>query len=145
MSNGLILGATVFVLTVVVQVIAVIALIRFLRRQDRLGRIDAKFWYATWTLVGAMLILFVGHMFQAGVWAVLFHQLGAFEEFETAFYHSAVNFSSLGYGDIVMPEELRLLGALEAAGGVLMFGLSTGVGFALINSMLQATKEKNAD
>ena len=92
-----------------------------------------------------MLILFVGHMFQAGVWAALFHRLGAFEEFETAFYHSAVNFTSLGYGDIVMPEELRLLGALEAAGGVLMFGLSAGVGFALINSMLQAQKEKDGD
>lgn len=142
MSNGLILGTTVFVLTVVVQVSAVTALIRFLRRQDRLGRIDAKFWFAIWILVGTMLILFLGHMFQAAVWAALFHQLGAFEELETAFYHSVVNFSSLGYGDIVMPEELRLLGALEAAGGVLMFGLSSGVGFAVINSMLQADKEK---
>jgi len=145
MSDGLILGVAVFVLTVVVQVIAVIALVRYLRRRGRLGRFDARFWYATRTLATAMLILFLGHLFQAGIWAALFHRLGAFEEFETAFYHSAVNFSSLGYGDIVMPEELRLLGALEAAGGVLMFGLSTGVGFALINSMLQATKEKNAD
>ena len=145
MSNLLILGAAVFLLTVVIQIIAVIALVRYLRLHDRLGRIDTRFWYATWTLVGAMLILFVGHLFHVGIWAALFHRLGTFEEFETAFYHSAVNFSSLGYGDIVMPEGLRLLGAMEAAGGVLMFGLSTGVGFALINSMLQATKEKDAD
>jgi Na+/H+-dicarboxylate symporter len=145
MSNLLILGAAVFLLTVVIQIIAVIALVRYLRLHDRLGRIDTRFWYATWTLVGAMLILFVGHLFQVGIWAALFHRLGAFEEFETAFYHSAVNFSSLGYGDIVMPEGLRLLGAMEAAGGVLMFGLSAGVGFALINSMLQATKDKDTD
>ena len=36
-----------------------------------------------------------------------------------------------------MPEEWRLLGALEAAGGILMFGLSTGLGFAVINSMFR--------
>jgi hypothetical protein len=52
--------------------------------------------------------------------------LGQFGDFETAFYHSAVNFTSLGCGDIVMDEHWRLLGALEAAIGLLMFGLTAG-------------------
>jgi hypothetical protein len=53
-------------------------------------------------------------------------KLNEFDSFLTSFSHSAVNFASLGYGDIVMSEKWRLLGALEASAGVLMFGLSAG-------------------
>ena len=59
------------------------------------------------------------------VWASLFLYLGEFSNFDSAFYHSVVDFTSLGYGDIVMSEEWRLLGGLEAANGILMFGLTT--------------------
>jgi hypothetical protein len=47
-----------------------------------------------------------------------------------------VNFSTLGYGDLVMSEQRRLLGALEAATGVLMFGLTTGFLYAVLNSLM---------
>ena len=53
--------------------------------------------------------------------------LGEFSDFSTAVYHSAVNFVTLGYGDIVMSERWRLLGPLEAINGILMFGVSTAV------------------
>ena len=66
--------------------------------------------------------------------------LGQFEDFSTAFYHSAVNFSSLGYGDIVMSQHWRLLGALEAGNGVLMFGLSTGTIFSVMNRLFASHK-----
>lgn len=137
MGTELLLGSAIFTLNVVVQVIAVMALVSFLVRRNRLGRLDGSFWFATTALGGSMLILFAGHLFQVSLWAWLFKWLGQFEDFETAFYHSAVNFSSLGYGDIVMREEWRLLGAMEAGGGILMFGLSTGLGFAVINSILR--------
>jgi hypothetical protein len=48
-----------------------------------------------------------------------------------------VNFTSLGYGDLVMSEDWRLLGAMEAAGGILMFGVSTGVGLAIVTLLIQ--------
>jgi hypothetical protein len=62
--------------------------------------------------------------------------LGEFESYGKAFYHSAVNFSTLGYGDFVMSNEHKLLGALEAVNGVLMFGLSTGFMYAIIHAIL---------
>jgi hypothetical protein len=40
-------------------------------------------------------------------------------------YHSAVNFATLGYGDIVMSEKHRILGPMESINGVLMIGVST--------------------
>jgi hypothetical protein len=90
-------------------------------------------------LNGVMLILVVGNLAQVGVWALLFLFLGEFSEFGTAFYHSAVNFATLGYGDIVMSEQYRLLGPLQAINGVLMIGLSTAVLMATVQDILRKT------
>jgi hypothetical protein len=87
-----------------------------------------------------MAVLMLGHFFMFATWAVLFTVLGEFEDFATAFYHSTVNFTSLGYGDIVMSEQRRLLGALEAANGVLMFGLSAGAILSVMNGMFSRRK-----
>ena len=87
-----------------------------------------------------MAVLMVGHFFMFSTWALMFVWLGEFGDFATAFYHSTVNFTSLGYGDIVMSEERRLLGALEAANGVLMFGLSAGAILSVMNGLFARRK-----
>jgi hypothetical protein len=74
-----------------------------------------------------ILILLAGHMAQMAVWAMAFVATGEFREFAVAFYHSAVNYTTLGYGDIVMSPRWRLLGPQEAASGTLAFGWSTAV------------------
>ena len=66
--------------------------------------------------------------------------LGEFDALEVAVYHSAVNFASLGYGDIVMSERWRLLGPLEAVNGVLMIGVSTAVLMTTLQDAYQKTK-----
>jgi hypothetical protein len=67
---------------------------------------------------------------------VAFLGCGEFRDFETAFYHSAVNYTTLGYGDIVMSERRRLLGPLEAMTGVLLFGLSAATVFAVLSRLV---------
>jgi len=59
-----------------------------------------------------------------------------------ACYHSAVNYTTLGYGDIIMSPSWRLLGPLEAASGILIFGVSTAMIFAAI---VRLTQERFAD
>ena len=68
-----------------------------------------------------------------------------FQEFSIAFYHSVVNFSTLGYGDMVMSERYRLLGALEALNGVLMIGLSTGALFAVLSELMRKIWDHRED
>jgi hypothetical protein len=133
----LLIGSGIFATSVVIQVLALLGLLNFLRRRHRLGKFDENLRVATATLSGGMLILFFGHLLQVGLWAALFARLGQFESYANAFYHSMVNFSSLGYGDVVMSEEWRLLGAIEATGGILMFGISTGVGLAVFNRLIK--------
>ena len=63
---------------------------------------------------------------------------GEFSDFGTAFYHSAVNYTTLGYGDIVMTPAWRLLGPLEAANGVLLFGVTTALVIAILQRLIEA-------
>jgi len=86
-------------------------------------------------LTAFMLIMLSGNFAQIAVSAAVFQLGGEFADFATALYHSTVNFATLGYGDIVMSEQARLLGALEAVNGVMMFGLTTGLLFAVLNAI----------
>jgi hypothetical protein len=137
LTTPLLIGSGIFTVTVVIQALAIMALLDFLRRRMRLNRFHENLLVATGALSGGMLIVFVGHLLQVGLWALLFVGLGEFESYASAFYHSMVNFTSLGYGDLVMSEDWRLLGAMEAAGGILMFGVSTGVGLAVVTALIQ--------
>jgi hypothetical protein len=133
----LLLGcATVFV-TMSIQIAALVYMLQYLFRvlSDR-GNNHYSKGKTTYVISMIMTMLFVGHMIQVAIWAVLFMSLGEFSDFLTAFYHSMVNFASLGYGDIVMSEDWRLLGAIEASNGVLMFGLSAGAMLSIMSYLL---------
>ena len=54
----------------------------------------------------------------------------------TAYYFSAVTYTTTGYGDVVLPDEWRLIGGIEALTGILMCGLSTGLFFAIFAHLL---------
>jgi len=84
-----------------------------------------------------MLLMLLGNFVQMIIWAVMFILIGEFDEFASALYYSAVNFATLGYGDIVMTERWRLLGPLEAANGIMMFGVSTAVMTAAVLDVIK--------
>jgi hypothetical protein len=88
-------------------------------------------------LLVVMIVLVLGNFLQIMIWGLLFMALGEFSELYEAVYHSAVNFSSLGYGDVVMTRQWKLLGPLEAANGVLMFGLSGAALMAMLQQMVR--------
>ena len=88
-------------------------------------------------LARLMLVLVIGNIVQVMIWAGLFVWLDEFGEFSEAVYHSAVNFATLGYGDIVMSEAHRLLGPIQAINGVLMIGVSTATLMAALQDMLR--------
>jgi Ion channel len=71
------------------------------------------------------------------IWAVVLQTCGEFTRLAAAFYHSAMNYTSLGYGDVVMSNSWKLLGPLEAANGLLMFGVSTAIIFAVTLRLFQ--------
>ena len=116
---------------------ALITIIHYLRRARRLGRFGAGFWQDLTIVAGATQLALMAHLVEVAAWAVVFQLCGQFPDFAAAFYHSAENYTTLGYGDVVMSASWRLLGPLEAADGMLMFGVSTGMIFAVITRLIQ--------
>jgi hypothetical protein len=65
------------------------------------------------------------HSLQVWIWAFTFQGVGAISEMEPALYFSLVSFSTVGFGDITLGPDWRLLSALTAANGFISFGWST--------------------
>lgn len=84
-----------------------------------------------------MVVMLIGNYVQMALWALLFLLLGEFEDFTAALYFSGVTFATLGYGDVVLSQHWRLLSPLEAANGILMFGVSTAIMTAAVMDIIK--------
>jgi len=134
----LVVSTSAVVSTIFVHALAVGATVKFVRHEIRRGRAGTSFWIDFAIVALTMLFVLVAHLIEIALWAVLFVVVGEFSEFATAYYHSAVNYTTLGYGDLIMTPSWRLLGPLEAANGAVMFGVSTAMIFTVILRVTQA-------
>ena len=137
MFMSLILGFVTVIITMSIQIFVVVFILQYLfaivsSTDSRFSRNNKT----TYVISVIMVMLFIGHLVQVVVWAALFMFVGEFSDFLTAYYHSMVNFASLGYGDIVMSEQWRLMGAIESCIGVLMFGVSAGAMLSIMSYLL---------
>jgi hypothetical protein len=125
------------VCTIVIHAIALAASVRFVRREGERGRTGKRFWTDVVIVAGVTVLALAAHLLDIAVWALVFASSGEFPRFASAFYHSAGSYTTLGYGDVTMSAGWRLLEPLEAADAMLMFGISTGMIFAIIQSFVQ--------
>lgn len=140
MLINLFIGSATLIFNLAILVLVVIAMLRFLVRRFDRGQVGSTLLADFGVLNAVAMILFLGHLFQSAVWATVFIAIGEFADYPTAFYHSLVNFTSLGYGDVVMSERWRTLGALEAANGVMMFGITAGALLSIMNRIFASGK-----
>lgn len=138
----LLTGLPVIVLCLVMQAIFVAKCLRYYSREKQAKMHQHSQWQDITLLSAVMLLTLIGNFSQMIIWAALFLLLGEFDDFQTALYHSGVNFVTLGYGDLVLSERWRLLGPLEAANGILMFGVSTAVMTAAVLDVVKFNTAK---
>jgi hypothetical protein len=119
------------VVTVALHAAGLAVLLRSLMRRH--AQPPTRFWPVTRLLVGVAWCLILIHLVEISVWGLFYFWQGCLPDAESAIYFSGVTYSSLGYGDIVLPKPWRMLAPLEALTGLLMCGLSTGLFFAVIN------------
>ena len=130
-------GAGAILCTILIHALALSAVVNFFRHEIRLGR--TGIYLGDLTIVVLVISFSVlAHAIEVAVWALLFIICGEFQQFGAAYYHSAVNYSTLGYGDMIMSPSWKLLGPLEAADGSLMFGVSTAMIFTVILRLIQS-------
>jgi voltage-gated potassium channel len=76
------------------------------------------------------------HLAQMCIWAGFYAIWAGLKDFESALYFSIATYVTIGYGDVVLPVGWRLVGAIEGVTGVLTFGWSTGVLFAVASRLM---------
>lgn len=135
MISKLLIAWGLMALCVVIHAGGVTWALRWLRQQPNTA---SGFWRWTWLFVSVAGWMILLHLLEISTWAVFYWWKGAIADLQSAFYFSAVTYTTTGYGDIVLPEEWRLLGGIEALTGILMCGWSTGFFFAIVSRMYDA-------
>jgi hypothetical protein len=139
--NSIILGdelsvaAALIAASLILQSIGMALLIvwgraRFRKRQ-RVGPVRG-----TLLMVRITSIIVALHLLQVGLWGG-FYRWSCFPSWEAALYFSAASYSTVGYGDLLLPARLRLLGPIESVTGVLMCGLSASFLFSAVTFLIQ--------
>ena len=95
-------------------------------------------------LILAFFVLILLHLAETGIWAIFYYWRGLFPDFETSLYFSLGSYTTIGYGDVVLPQRWRMLGGIEGLSGVLLCGLSAAFVFALVNSAYQFRVQQRA-
>jgi len=131
------LGYGMVVICMAIQCVLVSLLLKGFYAFERKHPIEASIALISTFLFAVLLVLFAGNLLQVGLWSWLFVALGEFTDLGTLYYHTLVNFTTLGYGDMLMKGHFRIFGALEAANGVLMLGLTTSVLFSAVNGIMR--------
>jgi len=137
---NLMIGFPAMLLCLIVQVAVSFWAVRYYVRQSSDVPVPHRFVAGIRPLLIIMLVMMFGNFVQIAVWGTLFVWLGEFDELYEAIYHSAVNYASLGYGDIVMSKAWKLLGPLEAVNGVLMLGMSAAALMAILQQLIKAQR-----
>jgi len=138
MMLNIVYGLLTMAVCLLLQSLLLVAVLRYYARHEILVN-NPSFWSTLRVLNSVMIWLVIGNLAQVGIWALQFRLLREFPDFNTAFYHSAVNFATLGYGDIVMSSKRRILGPLQAINGALMIGVSTAVLMAVFQDAIKKT------
>jgi len=124
-------GYSIMALCVVIHAAGVTWAIRRLRQTPP----AAEFWSGTWLFIRLAIWIVCLHLVEIAAWAILYVANGAMPDITSAFYFSAVTYTTTGYGDVVLPQAWRLHGGIEALTGILMCGWSTGFFFAIVNRL----------
>ena len=82
--------------------------------------------------IAAVPTLMAAHFLEVMVWSLAYAIVGAAPAGADPVYFAFVNYTTLGYGDVIPVERWRLLGPMTAMNGVLMFGWSTAVIFEVL-------------
>ncbi|MGO9437087.1 MAG: ion channel [Terracidiphilus sp.] len=131
-------GSIAALCTIVIHSVTLGVSVRLFRRERELGLVGSRVWINLGIFVLTISIALVAHLIEIALWAVLFVICGEFKSLQLAYYHSAVNYTTLGYGDLIMTPSWKLLGPLEAANGALMFGVSTAMIFTIAQRLMHA-------
>jgi Ion channel len=139
MLSKLLIAWGLMAVCVVIHATGVSSAVRWLRYPTTTA---PSFWWGTWLFIRLAGWIVLLHLIEITTWALFYVWKAAMADLQSALYFSAVTYTTTGYGDLVLPPEWRLVGAVEALTGILMCGWSTGFFFVVVSRMFQADTKK---
>jgi len=126
MFLNILLGAVLLLVTCGMHLLGMVFVMHLLHLDK--GALRMRLLRVRAYLVGeVVLVMAMVSILEALLWAAAYLALGEIKDLEPAFYFSMVTFTTLGYGDLVLDENWRLLASFQAATGILMFGWTTAI------------------
>jgi hypothetical protein len=135
MFENLALSVVRVIATVSIHFVGLLVLLHLLRRHGSGFRVQQSLARQGFVILLVMLGIFAIHTVEIWLYAVVFLALGTLPDFETALYFSTSTFSSVGYGDIVLPVQWRLFGTIEAPNGLILIAWSTAFLISLMSRL----------
>jgi hypothetical protein len=132
----LLVSIGMLLVSLLVYSMATALIVHLVVRLIKMGYAGLGFWKNVTVMMIVSLVTALMHLIQIALWALAILVCGETSTYENAFYCSAQNYTALGYGDFILSERWRLLGPLEAINGLLLFGLSTAVMFAVMSRLI---------
>jgi len=129
-------AAVLVALTLLIQSAGMATLIHLVRTSLEQGMRTFDAFHSGVLMVRFTSVIIGLHLLQVLLWAG-FYRWKCFPSWESAFYFSAASYSTVGYGDLLLPRMWRSLGPVESVTGVLMCGLSAGLLFAIVTRLVE--------
>jgi voltage-gated potassium channel Kch len=140
----LLVAVVTTLLTVLVHALIPPLIVEGVRRHLARGQAGIWFWDVILVMFFTLLAL-AAHLAEIALWALSFVLCGEFSNFAAALYYSGNTYTTLGDSTTVLSARWRMLGPIEAADGMLMFGVSTAIIFAVIHRMVEAKFSLHGD
>jgi hypothetical protein len=142
MLRQFLVGGGVSVLNIGIHAFVMTAVVRV----SRLAKTQSHSSLVLITVMIPTILVFMGaHILEVVVWSFAYLTFGAAPAEADRLYFAFVNYTTLGYGDVVPVESWRLLGPMTAMNGVLLFGWSTAVIFEVLRRTLASTLDIEQD
>ena len=145
MFTEILIAAAIVSVSLMIHLAGILLMAEWLfRKREYLERMGSRRHFALVIVMLFAAIMFL-HLIQTSLWAVFYYTQRLFSDFETSLYFSMVSFTTIGYGDVLLPRTWRLLGVIEGFSGVLLCGVSTAFIFAVVNALFQTRLRQNSN
>ncbi len=130
-----VVGAVASICNIVIHALVMLVLVRVAQGAAATSRLGPSL-LLVMIMVATVSVLMMAHGLEVLVWAVTYGMVGAAPPGSDVLYFAFVNYTTLGYGDVIPVQQWRLIGPTTAMCGVLMFGWSTAVIFDVLRRTL---------
>jgi voltage-gated potassium channel Kch len=133
----LVIGTITTLFNVLVHSLLPPTIVKGVLRHIARGRGGIWIWDVVLIMEFTVLAL-AAHFIEIALWALSFFLCGEFSNFAAALSYSGSTYTTLGDSATVLSPRWRMLGPIEAANGLLMFGVSTAIIFAVILRLIES-------